>query len=133
MDRDEQAKMEMQKIAKMIQKELPEGMGFCLLAFDFGNDPLRRLNYVSNGNRQDIVKVMREWITKTATTFGEHVVEPMNWKNLEELKQMELDVNQKIWCLNKSDFSDFSISLGGITELEKKNFDWSNYLFTKFD
>lgn len=132
MDREEQAKNRMQKIAKDISSQLPEGMGFVLLAFEFGNSPNRRLNYVSNGNREDIVKVMREWISKTEGHFGEHVPsQRTEWLDFETLLKQDWNVNQNVWCIKKSDFSDFLTTFGAIKEAKEKGYDWTDYQFTK--
>lgn len=132
MDRDEQAKDRMQKIAKDITSQLPEGMGFVLLAFEFGDNPNRRLNYVSNSNRKDIVEVMKEWIRKTENHFGEHVPsQKAEWFDLETLLKQDWNVNQNVWCLKKSDFSDFLTTFGAIKEAKEKGYDWTDYEFTK--
>lgn len=54
----------LQDTAHAIEAHLPPGTGFILLAFDFGNSPLRRLEYVSNGHRDDCLKLMQEYIDK---------------------------------------------------------------------
>ncbi len=132
MDRDEKAKNKMQQIAKDIKSQLPEGMGFALLAFDFGNKPDRRVNYVSNANREDIVKVMKEWIQKTENHFGEDIPQKeAEWLDFKTLIKQNWNVNQKVWCLNKLDFSDFLTTFGAIKEANKKGYDWTNYQFTK--
>jgi len=131
MDRNEQAKNKMQEIAKSISNQLPEGMGFALLTFEFGNKPNRRLNYVSNGNREDIVRAMKEWIDKTEEHFGEHVPsEKVKWLDFKNLMEQDWDVNQKVWCVNKLDFSDFLTTFGAIKETNAKDYNWSDYQFT---
>jgi hypothetical protein len=52
---------QMQKIARKVDEELPQGWGFAVLAFPFGEGE-GRINYVSNGNREDVVKVVRQWL-----------------------------------------------------------------------
>lgn len=132
MDRDEQTKNKMQKIAKDISSRLPEGMGFVLLAFELGDKPNRRLNYVSNGNREDIVGVMKEWIRKTEGHFGEHVPsQKAEWLDLETLLKQNWGVNQSVWCIKNSDFSDFLTTFGAIKEAKEKGYDWTDYQFTK--
>lgn len=64
-------KGKLQNIAQNIDKELPEGFGFALLTFKFNTKPdTSELMYVSNADRQDIVKAMKEWIEKTESNFG---------------------------------------------------------------
>lgn len=68
---EEHIKGKLQNIAQNIDKELPEGFGFALLTFKFNAEPdTSDLMYVSNANRQDIVKAMKEWIEKTENNFG---------------------------------------------------------------
>ena len=40
--------------------ERPRKTGFCLLMFDFGSD--KRMNYVSNAQREDMLCAMKEFI-----------------------------------------------------------------------
>lgn len=68
---EEYIKSKLQGIAQNIDKELPEGFGFALLTFKFNTEPdTSDLMYVSNANREDIVKAMEEWIEKTKNSFG---------------------------------------------------------------
>lgn len=66
----EEIKSKMQTIAKKVDEELPEGFGFCVLVFPFGERPDGQLMYASNADRLDIVNAMEEWIAKTRDTFG---------------------------------------------------------------
>lgn len=57
---------QMQDAARAVQSVLPPGTGFILLAFDFGLKPgVGRMDYVANGNREDCVAAMKEFIDKT--------------------------------------------------------------------
>lgn len=47
-------------IAERIGVDLPKGIGFTLLLYQFG--PGGWLNYISNGRREDVVKAMEEFI-----------------------------------------------------------------------
>lgn len=67
---NEFVKSKMQKIAKKVDEELPNGYGFVVLAFNFGEGPDNEMMYVSNANREDIVKAMQEWIEKTEQNYG---------------------------------------------------------------
>lgn len=69
-NQDEIVKGRMQKIAKCVDGLLPNKYGFVVLVFKFGNEDGRELMYTSNANRQDIVKVMKEWIQKTKNNYG---------------------------------------------------------------
>lgn len=53
------------EIAKYIENQLPEGYGFVMLGFRFGKHVEGdRLLYISNGNRADVAKAMKEWCEK---------------------------------------------------------------------
>jgi hypothetical protein len=54
---------QMQKIARLVNEELPDGWGFFVMAYPF-NDLAGRMNYVANGERSDVLKLMREFIAK---------------------------------------------------------------------
>ncbi len=70
-EREQDTNKTLQEIAKIIKEKLPDGMGFALLAFEFGDIPNRRMMYVSNGNREDVQKSMLEFCSKVDdTNFG---------------------------------------------------------------
>ena len=54
----------MQEIMQEIKNKLPEGMGFTLLAYEFGGKDGRRMLYASNSNREDVMKAMLEFVDK---------------------------------------------------------------------
>ena len=54
---------QMQKIAHLVNEELPDGWGFFVMAFPF-NDGQGRMNYVSNAQREDVHKLMTEFLQK---------------------------------------------------------------------
>lgn len=60
----------LQETARTIQVMLPPHTGFVLLAFDL--DRAGRMEYVSNGCREDVVKAMREFIEHTEKSWGTH-------------------------------------------------------------
>lgn len=63
----------LQEAARAIAVILPPGTGFALLAFDLG-DVNGRLEYVANGNREDVCKAMVEFIKLTAGgKYGKHL------------------------------------------------------------
>jgi hypothetical protein len=68
MDINEYVKGKMKTIAGKVHEELPDGFGFVVLAFNFGEGG--ELMYVSNANREDVVKTMKEFIKKTKNTWG---------------------------------------------------------------
>lgn len=62
--REQQASDALQLIAKEIKEKLPEKMGFALLAYEFGDKEDRKMLYVSNSNREDVIKSMLEFCDK---------------------------------------------------------------------
>lgn len=75
-DREKQANDVLQLIAKDIKEKLPESMGFALLAYEFGGADDRRMMYISNSNREDVLKVMLEFVNKNLNDpkmFGKDV------------------------------------------------------------
>ena len=75
-DREKQANDVLQLIAKEIKEKLPESMGFALLAYEFGGADDRRMMYISNSNREDVLKVMLEFVNKNLNDpkmFGKDV------------------------------------------------------------
>lgn len=70
-EREQDTNKVLQDIAKIVKEKLPDGMGFALLAFEFGDIPNKRMMYVSNGNREDVQKSMLEFCSKVDdTNFG---------------------------------------------------------------
>ena len=75
-ERDEQVNNMLQEIMNDIKKKLPEGMGFTLLAYEFGDKEGRRMLYASNSNREDVLKAMLEFVDKNLNDpkiFGKDV------------------------------------------------------------
>lgn len=107
-NKEEQANLVLQDIAKEIKTKLPEGMGFTLLAYEFGDVDDKRMLYVSNSDREDVCKAMLEFIEKTKTDYGKHKnTNNKTWYDLQELLNLNLPGDTAIWCLNKHNFSDF--------------------------
>ena len=75
-DIEQQANDALQAIAKDIKEKLPESMGFALLAYEFGGADDRRMMYISNSNREDVLKAMLEFVNKNSNDpkmFGKDV------------------------------------------------------------
>ena len=53
----------MQDAAKAVIAQLPSNCGFFLLAFDFGDSNIPS-QYVSNAERDDVIKAMHEFIDR---------------------------------------------------------------------
>lgn len=67
----------LQKIAKKVEELLPVGMGFTVLAYEFGEEnEERKMLYVSNSNRKDVIWAMTELIITQSNNpkiFGKDV------------------------------------------------------------
>jgi len=66
----------MQELCRIIEVHLPPDTGFVLLAFDRGDHKpgvVYKMEYASNGIREDVVRAMKEFISKTENTWGKHV------------------------------------------------------------
>ena len=75
-ERERQANDVLQEIAKDIKEKLPEKMGFALLAYEFGDIDDRKMMYISNSNREDVIKSMLEFCDKNlqdSKMFGKDV------------------------------------------------------------
>ena len=79
-EREQEVRDLLQNIAKGLDAILPDGMGFTLLAYEFGEDnednPEKKLLYVSNSDREDVMKAMLEFLRKNSndpTIFGKDI------------------------------------------------------------
>lgn len=63
-EREKQAQDMIREIMTEIKIRLPEGMGFTLLAYEFGDEKDRKMIYASNSNREDVISMMLEFINK---------------------------------------------------------------------
>ena len=54
----EEAERKTGEIGKLIGSQMPKGYGFALLLFSFGDDGF--MNWVSNAQRPDMIKALRE-------------------------------------------------------------------------
>ena len=75
-NREKQANDALQVIAKEIKERLPEKMGFALLTYEFGDAEDRKMMYISNSNREDVLKAMSEFVDKNLNDpkmFGKDV------------------------------------------------------------
>jgi hypothetical protein len=67
---DAKVRADLQAVARFIDKQLPYGWGFILLAFPFSSGG--QMNYVSNADRADVVRAMYEFIAATKEGWAEH-------------------------------------------------------------
>lgn len=58
----EEAERKMQSIARVVKGMVPEGWGFTVLCYSWGENGF--MNYVSNGQRPDMIKALRECADK---------------------------------------------------------------------
>ena len=58
----EEAERKMQSIARIVGNMVPQGWGFAVLCFSFGEDGF--MNWVSNARRHDMIKALRETADK---------------------------------------------------------------------
>ena len=75
-EREKQANDTLQSIAQDIKEKLPENMGFALLTYEFGDAEDRRLMYISNSKREDVMRAMVEFLEKNMNDpkmFGKDV------------------------------------------------------------
>ena len=63
-EREEQANAVLQDIAKYIKEKLPENFGFALLTYEFGEGDDKKMLYISNSQRQDVMNAMVEFLQK---------------------------------------------------------------------
>lgn len=61
---DDNTRAALRKLGMMVDNELPQGWGFFLMAFPLG-DRQGRCNYTSNGDRRDVLKVMKNFIARS--------------------------------------------------------------------
>lgn len=75
-DKELMAKIEAKArvVGEKIHKALPEGWGFVLLFAQFGKG--RQLSYISDCNRADTIKVLREMADKLEKGHGKDPVRP---------------------------------------------------------
>jgi hypothetical protein len=72
--RDATTRDHMQKIARAVDEMLPQNWGFFIMAYPFSDEP-GRMNYISNGKREDVLKLMAEFIekSKNPNDWAKHV------------------------------------------------------------
>jgi hypothetical protein len=68
--KDAMVREDLQSIANSIKARLPQGWGFCLICVPLGDDEQGRVNYVSNANRDDVIKMLKNFIQRNE--FGKH-------------------------------------------------------------
>jgi hypothetical protein len=66
----------MNELARFLDKVLngnrkPKQIGFILLTAEFGKIEGGRVNYISNGNRADMIAMMREYLARVEGRYQE--------------------------------------------------------------
>lgn len=70
---DKKVRANLQALANHVDRQLPFGWGFVVLAFPYGEGG--RMNYVSNSKRPDVVRAMYEFIEATKAKWGKDAPE----------------------------------------------------------
>lgn len=52
------------ELAEMLQRAMPPGIGFSLFLFSLEGSGPGHLAYMSNGDRQDVIKALKEWLAR---------------------------------------------------------------------
>ena len=65
-------KGKMQDIAKVVKALIPKDYGFILLTFEH-NTNKGNMIYISDSDREDVVKALEEFIEKTKDTYGNDI------------------------------------------------------------
>lgn len=71
--KDAYTREHMQRIANLVNEEIPAHWGFFVMTFPFDGNR-GRMNYVSNAKREDIAKLMKEFLDKGGFRPGHHKV-----------------------------------------------------------
>jgi hypothetical protein len=72
-EEDAKVRNNLHQLARSVDRQLPYGWGFVVLAFPFGAGA--QMNYISNAERADVVRAMYEFIEATKGRWAEHVPE----------------------------------------------------------
>ena len=54
----------LRQMGRELSDKLPDNHGFILLTFPFGDDPGKRIAYISNAQRADAINCMKEFLIK---------------------------------------------------------------------
>jgi hypothetical protein len=69
---EEQLRTQLTEIGHLIGDHMPENSGFILMFFQT-NTPQGRMEYISNCDRKDVIRALKEFIIKTEREWGMHV------------------------------------------------------------
>jgi hypothetical protein len=64
----------LKEVAKLVHDKMPDGHGFLVITAPFG-DGDHRMNYISNIQREDAIKLVKEWLFKAGEeeTWMKHI------------------------------------------------------------
>jgi hypothetical protein len=69
--RNEDVEFTLRELGAALKDSMPEGWGFTLLMYDYENKHGGATFYLSSGNRDDVLKAMKEFIEKQERKHGE--------------------------------------------------------------
>lgn len=99
-EEDQKVRADLQALARHVDKQLPYGWGFVVLAFPFGAGG--RMNYIANAERADVVRAMYEFIDATKAGWAEHVPDPSEATEDEEIGRLRQRVAELEGLLKKA-------------------------------
>lgn len=81
----EEMERKMQSIARLVGNMVPDGWGFAVLCFSYGENGF--MNWVSNAKREDMIRALREMATKLETDRRDFHRTPSKEKDAGPCKQ----------------------------------------------
>lgn len=74
MNNDKTVNDNLREIADFTKSKLPNGYGFITFAFEFGDRDNRRMMYISNADRKDAHKALKEYLdTVNDSNYGKDI------------------------------------------------------------
>jgi len=67
--KSERVKRNLKKLAKMVDMRTPTGWGFCIMIFPFKST--NEAQYICNAQREDMIKVLRQYANHLEKNCGE--------------------------------------------------------------
>jgi len=85
-EEDAKVRRDLKALANHVDRQLPYGWGFVVLAFPFGAEG--RMNYIANAERADVVRAMYEFIEYTKAGWAEYIPDPSQAAEDEEIGRL---------------------------------------------
>jgi|ERR1700730_1452710 hypothetical protein len=98
---DKKVRADLQRLAKLVDSQLPYGWGFVVLAFPFGAGG--RMNYVANADRADVVRAMYEFIEATKQKWAQDEPELSSAAEDEQLARARQRIAELEGILRRND------------------------------